>query len=223
MKRAGRQQSKSEILDRFIDLAKWPVGLLALALLPTTVWASLRVIIGEFPSSRYLAFIAGAGGYILLARWLSRVRIFGTFFSTLEHELTHALVAVLTFHRVLSIRSSWRNGGHIRILGRGNWLITIAPYFLPTISVLLLPVVWFAPFPTRFVILFAYGASWGYHAWSTVQESHRGQTDLKKVGWIFCWVFLPTANLVTMVGTFAFAIGGWGGLKEFLLNCVPGV
>ena len=219
----ARRQSKAEFLDRFIELLKWPVGLLAIVLLPTTIWSSLRVVAGEFPSSKYLAFALGAGCYILVARWLSRIRIFGTFFSTLEHELTHAVVAVLTFHRVLSIRSTWRDGGHVRIVGRGNWLITIAPYFLPTISILFMPIVWLTPYPMKIGILAVQGATWGYHVWSTIRETHRGQTDLKKVGWIFSWIFLPTANLITMVGTFAFAVGGWAGLRTFLSNCVPGL
>ena len=221
MDRTVRRQSAAEFLDRLIEIAKWPTGLLAVIVLPTTFMSSLRVLIGEFPSTRYLTFTVGALCYILVARWLQRIRLFGTFFSTLEHELTHAFVAILTFHPVLSIRSTWRNGGHIRILGRGNWLITIAPYFLPTISVILMPVVWLAPFPFSIGAVAAQGVSWGYHVWSTVHETHRGQSDLKKVGWIFSWIFLPTANLISMVGILAFAVGGWAGLRTFLVNCIP--
>lgn len=222
MKRRQNSEPTSDFLDRWIDFTKWPLGILFAIMLPSSLFAT-ALLVRELltPSPSFLMFAAGAGGYFLFARWLDRLPIMGTFFSTLEHELTHAFVALLTLHRVVSLRSSWRNGGHVRFIGRGNWLIMLAPYFLPTISLLLIPFFVLAPTPIRQVFAALLGISWGYHAWSTVRETHRGQTDLQRAGWIFSWLFLPTANLITMMGTLAIASSGLTGARVFLWNCLP--
>ena len=222
MNGSARRQPIAELLDRLIEYGKWPTGLVCLLMLPTAAWASIELILKILrPTPELFAFSLGVVTYVVVARWLERIRIFGTFFSTLEHELTHALVATLTFHRVLSIHSTWRSGGHIKIRGQGNWLITLSPYFLPTISLLLLPIVVVAPRPLSWAVLSLQGVSWAYHLWSTIRETHRQQSDLEKAGWVFSWIFLPTANLVTMIGVLAFAAGGLENCRDFLVGCLP--
>ena len=54
---------------------------------------------------------------------------------TLEHELTHALFAVLTLNRVTSL-SAQQGSGHLAYEGPGNWLVSLAPYFFPAFCVL---------------------------------------------------------------------------------------
>ena len=54
-----------------------------------------------------------------------------TLILTLEHEITHALFAIVTFHRVTGLRATAFRGGQVRFVGEGNWLITVAPYFFP--------------------------------------------------------------------------------------------
>ncbi|HIF35026.1 MAG TPA: hypothetical protein EYG57_09020 [Planctomycetes bacterium] len=222
MNRSNRRQLVAGILDRLIEFSKWPTGLVCLLMLPTTVWASFLLILKIVrPTPEFIAFSLGVVTYVVVARWLERIRIFGTFFSTLEHELTHGLVATLTFHRVLSIRSTWRSGGHITIEGQGNWWITLSPYFLPTVSLLLLPMIVISPWPVRWGVLGLQGVSWAYHVWSTIRETHRHQSDIKKVGWLFAFIFLPTANLVTMMGVLAFASDGIERCRDFLVDCLP--
>lgn len=67
----------------------------------------------------------------------------------IDHELTHALFAWLTFVSVRGILASDGSDagahegrvGHV-LLDGDNWLILIAPYFLPTASILVLIMVW---------------------------------------------------------------------------------
>ena len=122
----------SGTIDRLIGWLKWPGAVVALLVLPGSVGALLALLkrvlglpVPIFP------FLGGIVVYILLWRFYRRRPIFGSFFSTFEHELTHAVFAWVTFHKVVGMRATWRRGGDVTIVGRGNWLITIAPYFFP--------------------------------------------------------------------------------------------
>ena len=56
----------------------------------------------------------------------------GSFFAIMEHELTHMLFAVLTFHKPRGLDVNQDVGGSFSFEGKGNWLIALAPYFFPT-------------------------------------------------------------------------------------------
>lgn len=115
---------------------------------------------------------------IFLDRYLERLdpRI-GIF----EHELTHAIAAVLWLRRVerFVVR---RDGGWVQhSSGFGGVLaddfIGLAPYFLPTFlmaSVLLRPLV---PQPLLPIMDLWLGATFGFHARSTYRETRLGVTS----------------------------------------------
>ena len=92
--------------------------------------------------------------------------------------------------------------------GKGNWLITISPYFFPTFSMLLLLLFGLISEEDHIYVSLALGVSVCYHMISTFREFHPCQTDLQKVGFIFAYLFLPVANLLCFVSIFAFAYGG---------------
>ena len=130
---------------------------------------------------------------------------------TLEHESTHALFAVLTLHRIVGFRASMGRGGEVRFTGRGNWLIAVAPYFFPTVALLLFLLAYLLPFPGLPWQGFLLGVALGYHIVSTARETHRDQTDLKQLGLTFCWLFLPAANLAVVGLLVSFAHAGSDG------------
>ena len=206
-------------LDRLLEWLKWPAALIALLLLLPALlatWDLLRSIL-ETPAP-LLPFLAGFFAYLLLWwAWLRRP-IFGSFFSTMEHELTHALFAWLTFHRVTGLRASWRRGGHMTFVGRGNWLITIAPYFFPTVCLLVLILSLLLPAALRGVSDLLMGSALAYHVTSTMRETHAGQTDLARAGWLFSAMFLPAANVISFGLIVSHAHAGPRGLLEFLLS-----
>ncbi|MCO6455958.1 MAG: M50 family metallopeptidase [Pirellulaceae bacterium] len=211
----------SQRVDRWIEWCKWPVAVLALAALPLAALAVLSLLrqLVLAPAAA-LPFLAGFGAYLALWwLWLRRP-LFGSFFATLEHELTHALFAVLTLHRVTGLRATWSRGGSMSFMGRGNWLITIAPYFFPTICLLVLAVSWLVswllPAALRSFSDALMGAALAYHLSSTMRETHAGQTDLARVGWLFSLMFLPTANLLVFGGIVSYAYGGPAALADFL-------
>ena len=211
-----REAALSDLIDRIIAWLKWPAAILALMLLPGTMIGLLellvRVVTRPLP---VMVFLVGFAVYFVIWWWLFRRSRFA-FVMTLEHELTHALFALVTFHRVIGLRATAFRGGEMRFVGKGNWLITVAPYFFPTMSLSLLAVSWFLPRHFANVANFMVGGSFAYHIISTLRETHPGQTDLQKAGFGFCLCFLPTANMITFGLMLAFIYGGGVGSKQFL-------
>ena len=206
----------SQHVDLVVKWLKWPAAVVALLLLPNSGSALVELVrqVVTYPKP-ILPVLVGLGGYIVLWWWLFRRPLLGTFLSTLEHELTHALFAVLTFHRVTGLRATWRSGGHVSYTGPGNWLITIAPYFFPTACLLILLISAFLPTELHSPVATLIGAAIGYHITSTYRETHAGQTDLKKTGWLFCVLFLPTANIVTYGVLVSYCYGGMPLLQAY--------
>ena len=129
----------SQHVDRIVNWLKWPVAVVAILLVPNSILASFELVrkIVSAPKP-VLPLLVGLGLYVLFWWRFLRRPIFGSFLSTLEHELTHAIFALATFHRVTGLRATWRSGGQVNFQGTGNWLITVAPYFFPTICLFIL-------------------------------------------------------------------------------------
>lgn len=136
-------------------------------------------------------FVSGLISFVPI--WIifrGRLELFATF----EHEMTHVLFGLVFLKIPRSINVS-HIGGSVTMIG-GNFLITLAPYFFPTLSfalLLLLPAVdveWFQ------IYSFILGASVSFHLASTKGEIHLNQIDLRKAGLWFCSIFLPVANMV---------------------------
>jgi hypothetical protein len=172
--------------DEVLRWLKWPVALAALLLLPGLGYALYVVVraIAERPST-CMPFLAGAVAYAVVFVLFARRRV--GFLTIVEHELTHALFAWATFHKVVDF-SAMRTGGHIRYVGRGNWLVAIAPYFFPTFTVLVIVVLTFLPARHLDAGAGVLGAAVAHHVMSTWSETHRHQTDLQEVGWLWSWM-----------------------------------
>jgi hypothetical protein len=165
----------------------------------------------SFTESSRLFFYGFGGGFVL---WIFLGR-FLRFFQNFEHELTHLLVGLIFFKRPRAIFASENEGGLVSLYG-GNFIITLAPYFLPTFSLLILP--FFLLFQVTFhgylyVIL---GFLTGYHVISTCEEFNFRQPDIQVSGRIFSIVFCLLGNIVMLGFIFAFAKDGFSAGWEFL-------
>ena len=195
----------ARFLDTLLGWLKWPVAIVTLIFLPGLVYALYFVIRGiAHHPGHCLPFLAGAGGYA--AVWLALARRKVGFWTIVEHELTHALFAWATFHRVVGF-SAMRGGGHIRYIGRGNWLIAIAPYFFPTFTLIVIAVLTWLPPRQLELGAGVLGAAVAHHILSTWSEAHRHQTDLREVGWLWSWLFLPSINAFVLGIVIAYAAG----------------
>ncbi|MGB0645711.1 MAG: M50 family metallopeptidase [Bradymonadia bacterium] len=121
----------------------------------------------------------------------------GSYLSTFEHELTHALFAWLTLHEVTGLSVTWRSGGQctFRGSGGGNWLIAIAPYWVPTLTIPLM-IYQYVTGQQSHVTQCLIGITSAYHLTSTWRETHLKQPDLQQTGFVFALLFLPTANVL---------------------------
>ncbi len=209
-------RSVSHLLDTLVNLLKWPAALAAVLLLPACVVAvaNLAWTIAHEPAPM-MWFGIGAASYWLAWRLLLRRPLLGSFLPTLEHELTHALFALLTFHPITAVKATWRGDGVMRYVGEGNWLITIAPYFFPTLSALLMLALGLLPNSWHRGASALLGITVAYHVISTWRETHMDQPDLRKVRFTFAMGFLPSANLACLGAVLAFAHGGGGGVAAF--------
>jgi hypothetical protein len=91
----------------------------------------------------------------------------------MAHELTHALWALLFGARIRKMKVTAK-GGSVS-LSKTNLLITLAPYFFPFYTVLVLLLRWLVgcfvqPVPMPYVWLFLVGLTWGFHLCFTVQS-----------------------------------------------------
>lgn len=206
------------LIDKFIEFLKWPVAVYMLFTLPACIRSFYYF---DFKTLKYLALIAGfVLFYFSRSMADSNVR---TNIQIIAHECTHAFFALITFHKITKIRVEGDNsGGNMEFKGRGNWLIIIAPYFFPLfcffcmigISIYTL----FAPMNLFLNGILGYFA--GYHLDTVVSQIHEKQTDLPKVSYKFCVMFLPGANLWALGCILAFNSRGWEGiwLYQYLIN-----
>jgi hypothetical protein len=124
----------------------------------------------------------------------------------LEHEMTHLLTALALFRRPRQLLAA-DGGGEVVYDGRGSTLIRLAPYAVPTLTLLALP---FAPLVAVaqrpwFVALL--GLTWGYHALTSLHETRPHQPDLRQGGLVPSFVAVAAIGTVLFGATALAAVG----------------
>ena len=120
----------------------------------------------------------------------------------LGHELTHALWGLLFGARPSDVRVS-ATGGSVK-LTKTNMLITLAPYFFPfytfiVIVVALVTYAFFRPLPFLPLWLFLVGFTWSFHVLFTLETLGQRQPDVKLYGRIFSWTFIFLVNVAIVL------------------------
>jgi len=192
------------IFNRSINFLKYPIALTFTFLTLEFVNVLFSIFIEIYQDFMiYQNFFMGMGAYIIGTILFKTQK--GNWFLTIEHELTHTLFALLTFHKIIDFKASDKHGGYMQYsgVGGGNWLITIAPYFFPTFSMFIIVFIYFfePKFYSFLVMLLGYSTL--YHIHSTYYETTLSQPDIKEVGLIFSFLFLPGANLLVLIGIFS--------------------
>ncbi|HCH66893.1 MAG: hypothetical protein CL927_09015 [Deltaproteobacteria bacterium] len=204
----------SHAIDGLLQWLKWPAALWFALSIPQLFMADLALVRNTLRAD-LAPFWLGLMAYLAVWWLVLRHRLWGQFLSTLLHELTHAIFAILTLHRVVALQATWSRGGELEFTGRGNWLIMIAPYFFP------LAIVFAAPFlelvqtasPVRLAVL---GVVFGFESAAMWRQVHRQQPDLHEVGYAFTAVFLPGALLWSFGTVLALALGGGRNMVTFV-------
>lgn len=211
------------MINSILNFVKWPIALLMVWSLPASLLLSWNFITAQqYSFHKIPPILIGFSVYAVLWFVIFRRKWAGSYLSTLEHEITHALFAIITGHSVKGMQITAHSGGRIEYKGgSGNWLIIIAPYFFPTVTILLL---FIRPFiPQNYWLEIGIGVSIAFHIGSTFFETHGGQSDQQTVGKLFAIFFLPTANILTIIFIAAYLQSGWSGITTsfvFLFHSV---
>lgn len=120
----------------------------------------------------------------------------------LGHELTHALWGLVFGARPSDLRFG-KSGGSVR-LTKSNLLITLAPYFFPfytfvVICVALLTFIFVRPLPCLPLWMFLIGFTWAFHILFTLETLTQRQPDIRAYGRLFSWTFVFLMNLILVM------------------------
>ncbi|MCL1919950.1 MAG: hypothetical protein FWG50_02560 [Kiritimatiellaeota bacterium] len=179
---------------------KFLSGLLLLPLCVAVTCATVDVLSnaqGKGSAFSIEAACLAAGFFIWLLCWFflpqpARVYILG-------HELTHALWAMLFGGRAKDLRVSAK-GGSVRVT-KSNALITLAPYFFPFYTIVLILIRLLAgllldPVPWPAVWLFLVGFTWSFHFTFTLQSLMVRQPDILEHGRLFSYALIYLLNVL---------------------------
>ncbi len=147
-----------------------------------------------------LALLAGFVLWIILYYILPRpVRSY-----IIAHELTHALWATVMGADVFDLKIHEDHGSVT--ISENNFLITLAPYFFPLYTVLVIICyyicsIFFDVEQYTMLWLGLVGLTWGFHFTFTIATLMQHQTDIKMYGHLFSYTFIYILNV--------FGIGLW--------------
>jgi hypothetical protein len=180
--------------------------LLGLVLLPAcwgmalAVYDSLMVTAGAggFASAEVISLLGGILAFALSWAALTRpVRAY-----VLGHELTHAIWALLFGARVSDLKIG-DGGGSVRV-SKSNFVITLAPYFFPfytfvVIVAALVSYAFFRPLPFLPLWMFMIGFTWAFHVLFTLETLSHRQPDIREYGRVFSWAVIFIVNVATVL------------------------
>jgi hypothetical protein len=200
---------------------KWLIGLI---LLPACAGVTLHLVHvlrdllpaagGSGLAAGVWALLAGFGLWLVLYHVCPRpMRTY-----VLAHELTHALWGWAMGARILGMKVG-RSGGHVR-LTHANFLITLAPYFFPLYTVLIIVLhavlsLFYDMRQFELVWLGWVGLTWGFHLTFTLSMLRIGQPDIEEHGRLFSYCIIYLFNLLG-IGLWVVAVsrvtgGEWAG------------
>ncbi len=117
----------------------------------------------------------------------------------LAHELTHALWGMCMGARVVTLRVR-RNTGSVT-LSRTNFLISLAPYFFPLYTVLVVVAYYTAKLfisVERYTLFWLglIGFTWGFHLTFTLASLTQRQSDIRDQGRLFSYTVIYCLNML---------------------------
>ena len=182
-------------LHLVFKILKWPVALIALVGLPgmaVACWNRLSASLSE----AYLPFWIGVGGMLLLWGLFLRNAKWARFLTTIEHEALHAIVGFISFIPIRELKVNEDGSGHVVFTPPTNWLMLLAPYFIPLTLAIYAALV-FALELDPSIEAAVLGAIFGLEWAGNVREIHPNQTDFRQAGRLFTLLFLPSAILLS--------------------------
>lgn len=185
----------------FLRITRLCVGILLIPVCVAVTRSVGKLIMSIQPGTAAAIPAAGlalGGG---LAIWLAVFFIMPAPVRTyvLAHELTHALWAMLMGARVSNMKVA-KGGGSVTV-SKTNFLITLAPYFFPLYTFLIVIAYYIAGIFYNMEPYFLWwlglvGFTWGFHFTFTVSSLLQHQSDIKECGHIFSYTVIYLFNIL---------------------------
>jgi hypothetical protein len=200
--------------------------LIGILLLPAC-WAVSVAVYKLYQTSVQTASTSGFEVWALPAGFLLWVAVFFLLprpFRTyvLAHELTHALWALMMGGRVGKLKVG-KTGGHV-VLTKTNFIITLAPYFFPFYTFLVIAAyylagIWLGVELYKAWWLGAVGLTWAFHITFTLNMLAERQPDIQEHGRIFSYAVIYMMNAL-VIGLWMVLVGTpkFGSFGELLAH-----
>ena len=180
---------------------KFMIGLMLLPACVAATRAALKLSLALQPLT---GFNAAAWGFVIgFTFWVLLYLALPTPLRTyiLAHELTHALWGLAMGARVKRVKVS-SAGGSVT-LTKTNVLITLAPYFFPLYTIVIVIVYltcgsFFDLHTYQPLWLGLMGLTWAFHLTFTVHALRQHQPDIAEHGRIFSWTLIYLVNMLTL-------------------------
>ncbi len=209
------------IMNTSLWILRYPIGLLMLFLLPAIIMTYHQYYLYYWrwhDYTYYFMYGFATASMIWIIFFIGRPN----FLKTLEHEIAHAIMGFLTFNPPREIDVQESGGGYMRYSGEANWVMALAPYYMPLTAFGMIVVAWFihmATGQTPLWILSGIGVGCGYNLFANLGQIHPGQTDFRVAGRVFTAMFLPSMNLLVYGWILSFVNGGDVG-RELFFNLI---
>ncbi len=182
-----------------IKFLKFVIGILLLPLcwsVSRAVYSLLKAVPGGEVAG-WNAWALPAGFLVWIVMFFILPRPFRTY--VLGHELTHAVWGLLMGAKIGKMKVG-KSGGHVE-LSKSNFLISLAPYFFPFYTGLVIALWCIAGFFWNLSgyeawWLAAIGLTWGFHVTFTVVMLCQHQPDVHEHGRIFSYTVIYSVNLL---------------------------
>ncbi|MDA0990317.1 MAG: hypothetical protein O3A51_06160 [Verrucomicrobia bacterium] len=184
-----------------MSLIRLLIGLLLLPVCVAITWTATALATAAQPGGEWLippSGLALAGGYLLwLVVYFTLPRPVRTYI--LAHELTHALWGALMGAKIFKV-SVKKDKGSVT-LSKSNFIITLAPYFFPLYTVLLVMAYYLLAIfvdVARYHLLWLglVGFTWGFHFSFTILSLMQHQSDIQAYGRVFSYTVIYGLNVL---------------------------
>ena len=135
----------------------------------------------------------------------------------LEHELTHLMVALLMFRKPVRVVAD-SEGGETEYTGRGSVFIRLAPYILPSTTLIALGLLALFKIDRSAELVFFLALTWGCHLSTGLVEASPRQTDLREGGLLVSYVTVLSLCAVIYPATAIASYGNWQIVGEWALR-----
>ena len=181
-----------------MKLFKFIIGLLLIPLSLLLAGAFVHsLILLQSPQRTEIFFLAGVVAYLLLHILLYRP----VFMHVMAHEFTHAVWTLIFGGKVSEFHVTGK-GGNVKV-SRSNFLISLAPYFFPLYTVVVLLQCLIIKKEFYDYAVFFVGFTLSFHVILTIHSILQKQSDFNESGALFSYAFVCFANILVIAGVFA--------------------